>query len=92
MHTATRFIAGTKRVFKSAAGKLFTRTAGGGRTYRPKATHFTRGGSKFVVMAHNKVPYGMKPKAKYSRGEAPKRRISSSYNLLQGILSRRRMM
>jgi hypothetical protein len=34
----------------------------------------------------------MKPKAKYSRGEAPKRRISSSYNLLQGILSRRRMM
>lgn len=92
MQAATRFIAGTKRVFKSANGKLFTRTASGGRTYRPKATHFTRGASKFVVMAHNKVPYGMKPKAKYSKGAAPKRRISSSYNTLQGILSRRRMM
>ena len=94
MHdSSTRYMAGTKRVFKSANGKMFTRTAGGGRTYRPKVTHFTKGASKFVVMPHNKVPYGMKPKAKYSKGGAPTRRpLNSSYSLLQGILSRRRLL
>lgn len=91
-HQATRFMAGSKRVFKSENGKMFTRTAGGGRTYRPKATHFTRGASKFVVMAHNKVPYGMKPKSKYSSGAPSVRRPINSYATLQGILSRRRLI
>jgi hypothetical protein len=91
-HQATRFLAGSKRVFKSENGKLFTRTAGGGRTYRPKATHFTRGTSKFVVMPHNKVPYGMKPKSKYSTGVPSTRRRINSYATLQGILSRRRLI
>ena len=89
---STRFMANGKRVFKSENGKMYTRTAGGGRTYRPKVTHFTKGASKFVVMPHNKVPYGMKPKAKYSKGGAPTRRpLTNSYSLLQGILSRRRL-
>ena len=91
-HQAPRSLAGSKRVFKSENGKLFTRTAGGGRTYRPKATHFTRGASKFVVMAHNKVPYGMKPKSKYGKGEPSMRRRINTYATLQGILSRRRLI
>ena len=61
-------MAGSKRVYKSTLGKLFNFTSSGGRTYRPKATHVTKGDRKFVVKRHYKLPYGMKPKAKYSRG------------------------
>lgn len=67
----TRMMAGTKRVYKSTLGKLFNFTSSGGRTYRPKATHVTKGDRKFTVKRHSRLPYGMKPKAKYSRGAKP---------------------
>jgi hypothetical protein len=70
-YVPTRMMAGSKRVYKSTLGKLFNFTTTGGRTYRPKATHVTKGDRKFVVKPHYKLPYGMKPKAKYSRGAKP---------------------
>ena len=77
----TRMMAGTRRVFKSIGGKFFNKTAAGGRTYRPKATHITKGGSKFVVKhTYRGIPYGMKPKARYAK---------SSRSILSSILARR---
>jgi hypothetical protein len=63
----TGMLAGSRRIYKSLGGKFFNKTFGGGRTYRPKVTHITRGDRKFVVKpSYRGLPYGMKPKAKYA--------------------------
>lgn len=80
----TRFLNNGSRIYKSPLGKLFKKTASGGRTYRPNATHFTMGDHTYKVKPQHKAPYGMKPKFG--------RRSQSSMNVLRGILSRRRLM
>ena len=81
----TRFLATGRRVYKSMNGKHFTYTASGLKAYRPKVSHITKGMSKYVVKSHHKVPYGMKPKAKYSKGG-----MTSGYGILSKIFARRR--
>ena len=74
----TGMLAGSRRIYKSTLGKFFNKTEGGGRTYRPKATHITRGSRTFVVKPHyTSLPYGMKPKSKY---------MKSSRSMLSNIL------
>jgi len=81
----TRFLSNGRRVYKSMNGKLFSYNASGDKSYRPKVSHITKGSSKFVVKSHHKVPYGMKPKAKYSKGG-----MASGYSILSKIFARRR--
>ena len=91
-YTATRYLSHGRRVFKSEAGKMFTRTDGGSRTYMPKVSHITKGDSKYTIKHHNKVYKGGKPVAKYSRGHmGGTRRISPQATLLRRILSGRSM-
>jgi hypothetical protein len=94
-YTPTRFLSHGRRVFKSDAGKYFTRTPSGSRTYRPKVSAITRGDSTFTVKHHHRVYRGGKPVAKYSHGHmggSSRRHFSTRALLLRRILSRRAMM
>lgn len=84
----TRFLSSGRRVYKSTNGKIFAFTPYGGRTYRPKVSHVTKGMSKFTVKKHHKVYRGGKPVAKYSTGG---QRVSAAATMLRRILGRRTM-
>ena len=91
-YTATRYMSHGRRVFKSDAGKFFTRTESGARTYRPKVSAITKGESKYTIKHHHRVYKGGKPVAKYSRGHmGGTRRISPQATMLRRILSGRSM-
>ena len=90
-YVPTRYISHGRRVFKTKeTGKLFTRTDGGSRTYRPKVSAITKGDHKYTIKHHHRVYKGGKPVAKYSRGHmGGTRRISPQATLLRRILSGR---
>ena len=87
-YAATRFLSHGRRVFKTKeSGKLFTRTDGGSRTYRPKVSHITKGDSKYTIKHHHRVYKGGKPVAKYSQGHM--RRYSPQVSMMRRLLSGR---
>jgi hypothetical protein len=88
-YTATRYLSHGRRVFKTENGKMFSRTASGGRTYTPKVSHITKGPSKYTIKHHHSVYRGGKPVAKYSHGHM--RRLSPRATLMRRILSGRSM-
>ena len=91
-YVPTRYISHGRRVFKTKeSGKLFTRTDGGSRTYRPKVSAITKGVHKYTIKHHHRVYRGGKPVSKYSRGHMGGRRISPQAILLRRILSGRTM-